>query len=60
MTRPSPAAGPLIGQNEAMNSTLDDFTREEFTFQGKARDIYRLGSGPAVLVIAEIPGIGGP
>jgi len=57
MTRPSPAAGPLIGQNEAMNSTLDDFTREEFTFQGKARDIYRLGSGPAVLVIAEIPGI---
>jgi dienelactone hydrolase len=40
-----------------MNSTLDDFTREEFTSQGKARDIYRLGSGPAVLVIAEIPGI---
>lgn len=40
-----------------MNTTLDDFTREQFEAQGKTRAIYRLGTGPAVIVIAEIPGI---
>jgi dienelactone hydrolase len=40
-----------------MTDTLDDFTRETFEAEGKARDIYRLGSGPAVIVISEIPGI---
>ena len=40
-----------------MNDVLADFTKEQFTAQGKTRDIYRLGSGPAVIVIAEIPGI---
>src|ERR1700689_3940024 len=37
--------------------TLDDFAREQFADGGKTRDIYRLGSGPAVIVIAENPGI---
>jgi dienelactone hydrolase len=36
---------------------LDDFTKEEFSALGKTRDVFRLGSGPAVIVIAEIPGI---
>jgi dienelactone hydrolase len=36
---------------------LTDFTREPFTADGKTKDIYRLGSGPAVIVISEIPGI---
>lgn len=40
-----------------MNDLLADFTQEQFTAQGKTRDIYRVGSGPAVIVIAEIPGI---
>jgi dienelactone hydrolase len=40
-----------------MTNALDDFTREQFDAGGKTRDIYRLGSGPAVIVIAEIPGI---
>jgi dienelactone hydrolase len=40
-----------------MNTTLDDFTRESFVSGGKSRDIYRIGTGPAVIVIAEIPGI---
>ncbi len=40
-----------------MNDVLGDFSREQFSAQGKRRDIYRLGSGPAVIVIAEIPGI---
>jgi dienelactone hydrolase len=40
-----------------MNDTLEDFTREPFTAEGKTRDVYRLGSGPAVIVISEVPGI---
>jgi dienelactone hydrolase len=40
-----------------MNDPLADFTRETFEADGKTRDIYRLGAGPAVIVIAEIPGI---
>jgi dienelactone hydrolase len=37
--------------------TLEGFAKEQFTSGGKVRDIYRTGSGPAVIVIAEIPGI---
>ena len=37
--------------------TLADFARETFEAHGKTRDIYRAGSGPAVIVIAEMPGI---
>jgi dienelactone hydrolase len=40
-----------------VTDSLADFTREPFTADGKTRDIYRLGSGPAVIVISEIPGI---
>ena len=36
---------------------LAGFTRSSFTHEGKERDVYRLGSGPAVIVIAEMPGI---
>jgi dienelactone hydrolase len=36
---------------------LSDFTRSSETFEGKARDVFRRGSGPAVIVISEIPGI---
>jgi dienelactone hydrolase len=36
---------------------LDGFTREQATYEGKTRDVYRIGSGPAVIVIAEVPGI---
>ena len=38
-------------------NTLDDFTKEQFRALGKTRDVFRLGSGPAVIVIAEMPGI---
>jgi dienelactone hydrolase len=40
-----------------MAGALDGFTRSTFTHGGKTRDVYRLGSGPAVIVIAELPGI---
>jgi dienelactone hydrolase len=37
--------------------TLEDFTRTTFEHDGKERTVYRAGSGPAVIVMAEIPGI---
>ncbi|MET0665419.1 MAG: dienelactone hydrolase family protein, partial [Acidimicrobiales bacterium] len=36
---------------------LSGFERDTFTHDGKARDVFRRGSGPAVIVIAEMPGI---
>lgn len=36
---------------------LQDFTADPFTFAGKRRTVYRAGTGPAVVVMAEIPGI---
>ena len=40
-----------------MTDVLGDFTREPFASGGINHDIYRYGSGPAVIVISEIPGI---
>jgi dienelactone hydrolase len=39
------------------DDALDDFTRREFAHEGKRRTVFELGSGPAVIVIAEMPGI---
>jgi dienelactone hydrolase len=36
---------------------LSDFDRDTFTTRGITRDVYRMGHGPAVLVISEMPGI---
>jgi dienelactone hydrolase len=36
---------------------LEGYTHTTFTAEGKTRDVYQTGSGPAVIVIAEIPGI---
>jgi dienelactone hydrolase len=38
-------------------AALEGFAKESFEADGKRRDIYRSGSGPAVIVISEIPGI---
>lgn len=40
-----------------MADTLDDFERTSFTHDGTTRDVFRTGTGPAVIVIAEMPGI---
>jgi dienelactone hydrolase len=37
--------------------SLDSFERTSFTFDGKERTVFRKGSGPAVIVMAEMPGI---
>lgn len=36
---------------------LDDFDKTTFTHDGKTRDVFRSGTGPAVIVMSEIPGI---
>jgi dienelactone hydrolase len=36
---------------------LEDYAADTFTHDGKERRVYRRGEGPAVIVIAEIPGI---
>jgi dienelactone hydrolase len=39
------------------DNDLHDYERATFTHDGKARTVFRKGTGPAVIVIAEIPGI---
>lgn len=36
---------------------LEDFTRREITLQGAAKTVYVAGTGPAVIVMTEMPGI---
>jgi dienelactone hydrolase len=38
-------------------AALAGFTKETFEADGKRRDIYRAGTGPAVIVMSEMPGI---
>jgi dienelactone hydrolase len=45
------------GAGSAVPSPLHDYLCSPFTALGKTRDVYRTGSGPAVIVISEIPGI---
>jgi dienelactone hydrolase len=40
-----------------VTDALEGFAKSPFTADGKTRDVYRLGSGPAVIIISEIPGI---
>jgi dienelactone hydrolase len=40
-----------------VTDALEGFTKGTFAVDGKARDVYRMGAGPAVVVISEIPGI---
>jgi hypothetical protein len=37
--------------------SLEGFAKSRFTDQGVKRAVYRLGRGPAVLIMHEIPGI---
>jgi dienelactone hydrolase len=41
----------------AVPDPLDDFTRTSFAARGIEHDVLRSGDGPAVIVIAEIPGV---
>jgi dienelactone hydrolase len=39
------------------DEALPGFTRSDFTYDGFTHDVYRAGSGPAVVVIHEMPGL---
>ncbi len=39
------------------DDALSDFDRGSFSHDGTTRDVFRTGTGPAVVVIAEMPGI---
>src|SRR5437588_12884183 len=52
---PMHACGP-DGKFNAMYP-LSDFSEFEFEHGGKRRAVYRKGSGPAVIIIHEVPGI---
>jgi dienelactone hydrolase len=40
-----------------MTDALDDFTRSELTHRGVTHEVLRKGTGPAVIVIHELPGL---
>jgi len=48
---------PTVVPNPNTFDTLDDFERRELTFLGTTRLVYVAGTGPAVIVMSEIPGI---
>jgi dienelactone hydrolase len=50
----TPATAIVAG---VADDDLSDFERARFSHDGKERLIFRKGSGPAVIVIAEMPGI---
>jgi len=40
-----------------MADPLDGFERRQFDHDGRSRAVFRMGEGPAVIVMAELPGI---
>jgi dienelactone hydrolase len=50
-------AGPASGRRLDQPDPLDDFIPHELTFDGVAKRVHIAGSGPAVIVMAEMPGI---
>src|SRR4051794_23691057 len=49
--------GDRVGFLPMADDDLHDFERDYFTDDDVSRTVYRQGTGPAVIVIAEIPGI---
>src|SRR6266852_4574080 len=49
------AVMPLRSLKE--DDSLEDFTRREITLDGVAKRVYVAGTGPAVIVMSEMPGI---
>src|SRR5262245_20021622 len=48
---------PSDHQDPDRADPLDDFDRRALTFLGRAKDVFVAGSGPAVIVMSEMPGI---
>lgn len=48
---------PMAPRSMQEDDPLEDFTRREITFDGVAKRVYVAGTGPAVIVMTEMPGI---
>jgi dienelactone hydrolase len=46
-----------LGRTKAPEGDLGSFEKGAFTDDGVTKDVYRKGSGPAVIVISEMPGM---
>ena len=55
--RPGPPRPGPLSSNDMGTEVLADFDRRQFEDGGKTRHVYRKGTGPAVIVIEEMPGI---
>ncbi|HKH88774.1 MAG TPA: dienelactone hydrolase family protein, partial [Acidimicrobiales bacterium] len=55
MPDPEPTSNPA--GTAGLPASLHGYRRSQFTALGKTRDVYETGSGPAVIVVSEIPGI---
>src|SRR3954468_4235038 len=47
----------MSGRNVHEDDPLDDFVRSDITLDGVAKRVHISGTGPAVIVMAEMPGI---
>src|SRR4029077_1397868 len=47
----------LTSRSMKQDDPLEDFARREITLDGVAKRVYVAGSGPAVIVMSEMPGI---
>src|SRR5277367_4365361 len=45
------------GEAGRWEGELEDFTKESFEADGKRREVFRIGTGPAVIVVSEMPGL---
>src|SRR5712672_627303 len=47
----------MLARSMKQDDPLEDFAPREIAFDGVARRVYVAGSGPAVIVMSEMPGI---
>ena len=47
----------MSGRSMREDDPLDDFAHRDIALDGVAKRVYVLGSGPAVIVMSEMPGI---
>src|SRR5262250_3297993 len=48
---------PDAGRDPDQHDPLDDFDRRPLSFLGQSKDVFVAGTGPAVIVMSEMPGI---
>jgi dienelactone hydrolase len=57
MTESKPMPYATIQRNMKEDDALEDFTGRQITLDGVTKKVYTAGSGPAVIVMTEMPGI---